>query len=240
MAKSRFFREQKDETSEERIDDPTIRRYVGPYSRNAHKLATVMESDQIPPDDPDVKLHFYRKEGSLFTATRTDLPSFFVDPRVQVRMTPTMGKGCFALEDIKKNTLIESSPVILVHKDTFSNLNMMNGGVHKISEYPFGWGRDGLCALAMGYGGIYNHRVEMNVAWRPNYDLESIQYTTCRDIEAGEELFIRYLPLSKLGNLWFEDPESEKIAEQHDRARIDESPENMQSWKIFQEVPVKF
>ena len=128
-------------------------------------------------------------------------------------MTPGMGKGCFATSRIDKNTLIESCPVILVHGDTFQNLNELNGGVHKLSEYPFSWGRDGMCAIALGYGGIYNHRPDPNVVWRPSYEHESIQYTTSRAIEAGEEIFIRYLPLNRLDSLWFEDPDSIKAAD---------------------------
>jgi len=163
----------------------------------------------------DVPVEYVKKSGGrLFKATRADLPRWFIDPRVQVQMTAGMGKGCFAIERIEKNTLIESSPVILVHGETFKNLNEANGGTSKISEYPFSWGRDGLCALALGYGGIFNHDPEPNVTWRPSYEHESIQYTTMRDIEAGEELYIRYLPLNRLDSLWFSDPKSEAIAGQ--------------------------
>lgn len=134
-----------------------------------------------------------------------------------------MGKGCFATARIEKNTLIESAPVILVHNDTFKNLNEYNGGTHKLSEYPFSWGRDGMCALALGYGGIYNHKPEPNVVWRPSYEHESIQYTTCRDIEEGEEIFIRYLPLNRLDSLWFEDSASIEAANVWREQRVSNS-----------------
>lgn len=164
-------------------------------------------------DGDDVLISYVKNEGSrIFTVSRDQMPRWFIDPRVEVRMTPKMGKGCFATSRIEKNTLIESAPVILVHRDTFGNLNDYNGGVHKLSEYPFTWGVDGQCAIALGYGGIYNHNIAANVVWRPNHEYESIQYTTNRDIEVGEEIFIRYLPLSKLDLLWFEDPESEAEA----------------------------
>ena len=165
------------------------------------------------PGVEDADVVFVRRERSaIFTASRDDLPRWFIDARVQVRQTDGMGKGVFATDDIEKGTLIESCPVILVHGDTFKHLNDANGGTHKLSEYPFSWGRDGLCAIALGYGGIYNHSPDPSVAWRPNYELESIQYTATRYIRMGEEIFIRYLPLDRLDSLWFSDPASEEAA----------------------------
>lgn len=235
--KSRFFREKSSVTVN--VDDDSYfpsRLYVGPFSKRTEDSSVGMHVDENDSGTDDSEtVHFYRKgETKLFTQIRSDLPQFFVDPRVQVRMTPTMGKGVFALEDIAKNTLIESAPVILVHKDTFSNLNSFNGGTHKFSEYPFGWGRDGLCAFSLGYGGIYNHKVNCNLAWRPNYQYESMQYTTTRDIVAGEELFIRYVPLYRLGDLWFEDEESEKYAKAYEKA-LKEDPGTLKTWKMFQQ-----
>lgn len=167
----------------------------------------------IPHEMEEDEVEYVKRESqTLFRTDRSALPQWFIDPRVQVRTTPHMGKGCFTLGRIERNTLIESAPVILVHGDTFANLNEYNGGTHKLSEYPFAWGRDGMCAIALGYGGIYNHSHDPNVTWRPSYEHESIQYTACRDIEEGEEIFIRYLPLNKLDSLWFEDPNSIEVA----------------------------
>lgn len=164
-------------------------------------------------DEDEANIEYVKRESqSIFRIDRSELPRWFIDPRVQVRITDHMGKGCFALSKIERNTLIESAPVILVHGDTFANLNEYNGGTHKLSEYPFAWGRDGMCAIALGFGGIYNHSPEPNVTWRPSYEHESIQYTACRDIEEGEEIFIRYLPLNKLDSLWFDDPASVEAA----------------------------
>jgi hypothetical protein len=170
----------------------------------------ILESD----DADDSNLIYKKSESSSlnFSKTRDQLPRFFIDSRVEVRMTESMGLGCFAKDDIPISTIIESCPVILVHNDTFKNLNYHNSGKHKLSEYPFSWGRDGLCAFALGYGGIYNHKVFPNVSWRPNHDLQSIQYVTKTDVKKDSELFIRYLPLSSLELLWFYDAESEDYA----------------------------
>jgi len=198
----KFFREP-DEYQALRERDNTLPEIPSQVKKSPMPIA-------LDDEEQDPGITYSKKEGTrLFTVSRDSMPRWFIDRRVEVRMTARMGKGCFALERIEKNTLIESAPVILVHRDTFKNLNDYNGGTHKLSEYPFSWGIDGMCAISLGYGGIYNHSVNPNVVWRPNHEYESLQYTTSRDIEAGEEIFVRYLPLDKLDHLWFEDPESE-------------------------------
>lgn len=235
--KHRFFKEMseyqadgdKSISPEDELLIPGSGLYVGPYSKNSKKLVSSL-AVVIEPDD--VNFTYIKEDTQYFTPTRRDLPQFFIDNRVQVKMTPKMGKGCFAVSDIEKNTTIESSPVILMHRDTFSNLNEFNGGIHKLSEYPFGWGRDGLVAIALGYGGIYNHKVDPNVTWRPDYEKESMIYTTTRDILSGEELFIRYVPLAKLDALWFYDEESEDWAKRY-RSEVKEDLGTIKSWSIF-------
>jgi len=229
IKKSKFFRE-KSEVSHSSDDDFD---FLGETrDKNIGRRSVIIETSDDPASESEVISYYKKSDLKLFTDTREKFPQYFVDPRVQVKMTEKMGKGCFATENISKNTLIESAPVLLVHKDTFSTLNSYNGSVHKMSEYPFGWGREGLCAFALGYGGIYNHKVECNVTWRPNYQYESLQYTTTRDIEAGEELFIRYLPIHKLGDLWFSDEESEKRAKIHEE-EMKEDPGTFQTWKML-------
>jgi SET domain-containing protein len=201
----KFFREP-DEYQALREKDETLPEIPSQAKKSPMPIA-------LGDEEQDAQITYSKKEGTrLFTVSRESMPRWFIDRRVEVRMTPKMGKGCFALDRIEKNTLIESAPVILVHRDTFKNLNDYNGGTHKLSEYPFSWGVDGMCAISLGYGGIYNHSVNPNVVWRPNHEYESLQYTTSRDIEAGEEIFVRYLPLDKLDHLWFEDPASEAEA----------------------------
>ncbi len=238
MAKSRFFREQTNSDSDRSreimdIEIPGQGLYVRPFSpRKEASIGIDAPLKEIQDFDPSIVVTYKRSATKIFTCARVDLPRYFIDARVQVRMTENMGKGCFALEDIEKNTVVESAPVILVHNDTFSSLNEINGGTHKLSEYPFGWGRDGMVAFALGYGGIYNHKVEANLSWRPNYENEALQYTAVRDIKAGEELFIRYLPLYKLFALWFHDEESEAYAKAYEISQR-EDPGTLKSWKML-------
>ena len=215
------------------MNEPKVRAHDDDGIPEIPKGRRPLPMPMVADDAEDLEVNYVRKtSGSIFRVAREDLPRWFIDHRVEVRMTPSMGKGCFALEDIEKNTLIESAPVILVHNDTFRNLNEFNGGVHKLSEYPFSWGRDGLCAIALGYGGIYNHKPSPNVVWRPSYEHESLQYTTSKDIRAGEEIFIRYLPLDRLDHLWFEDSDSQLAA---DVWRRDKSVSmgDIRTWDVY-------
>lgn len=236
--KSRFFREMSQFESDRDPDSNFIEGkslYERPFSakKNLSEPGMDFSEDEFADfSDPDITVTYKRDDKKLFTCSRNNLPQFFIDARVQVRMTSNMGKGCFALEKIEKNTVIESAPVIFLHRDTFVNLNEYNGGTHKLSEYPFSWGRDGLVVFALGYGGIYNHKVDPNLSWRPNYQMETIQYTAVRDIEAGEELFIRYVPLHKLGDLWFSDEESEERAKLYENS-TKEDPGTFKTWNMF-------
>ena len=220
-SKYRFFREQEESTNF-RVDEINGDTFYVP--NNIEKLnPTFIELSEY--DDSELTYKNSSESSVMFSSSRLDQAQFFIDHRVQVRMTPTMGLGCFAVEKIPEKVLIESSPVILVHRDTFMNLNLFNGGMHKLSEYPFSWGVDGMCAVSMGYGSLYNHKPFPNVAWRPNREMQSMQYVTRRDIEAGEELFIRYLPLDRMDSLWFHDEESERYVNDN-RNQFEKTSEN--------------
>jgi hypothetical protein len=118
------------------------------------------------------------------------------------------GIGVFAIKDLPARTVIEASPVIVVHKSTFETLNDIHPGVRNIlSDYPFAW-PGGCSAIAMGWGGVYNHSFMHNVMWeiiaKENGDSHNaLRFRTKRDIVAGEELFIRYTWTAN--NLWFID-----------------------------------
>lgn len=189
--------------------------------------------DYYQDDDDNVSITYTKNDRSdMFSSLREDYPDYFIDRRLECKMTEDMGRGVFATEDIPKDILIESAPVILCHSNLFHEIVTIHGKVI-LSEYPFGWGKNGLMAIAMGWGGIYNHQARPNAIWRPNYDLESIEYRTARDIKKGEQIFIRYLPIWALENLWFEDEESEKIVEDRENMEWHEDPSTLASWRMF-------
>ena len=108
---------------------------------------------------------------------------------------------------IESHELIESAPLILFHVDTMDALNNMTGARHILMDYPFSW-RDGLCAIAHGFGGLYNHStLNPNATFRNNYNLPSIEFYSRCVIEPGDEVLIRYMNFNQCSKLWFVDPD---------------------------------
>ena len=146
----------------------------------------------------------------MFKEPRTSKPKVFIDSRIEVRESPIHGWGIFAKEDIPKHTMIESAPVVICHKATQEALYEMNDCRHILQDYPFAW-EAGYIAFAMGFAAIYNHKGDCSVTWRPNYDYKTMEFTTKRDVEAGEQITVRYLPVRLRGALWFADEEGGEI-----------------------------
>ena len=146
----------------------------------------------------------------MFREPRKSLPQVFIDERVEAKKSSIHGWGCFAKEDIEPNILIESAPIILCHKDVMDALYDMNSSRHILQDYPFSW-KDGMLAYAMGWAAVYNHQNDNNCRWRPNYDYETLEFTTKKKIKAGEEITVRYLPYRLRGGLWFVDEQDEDV-----------------------------
>jgi SET domain-containing protein len=158
----------------------------------------------------------------MFTGkNRGDYPTHFIDHRLRVGKSPVHGNGVFAVEFIPKRTLIEGAPVLEFHKDTYEKLagtsvkDILAGKEydrHVLMDYAFDFGapgqvRRGDCmAIVFGWGSIYNHSsYESNVRWISNPELGCMDYYTTKDVEPGQELFVKYLPLRSADGLWFPD-----------------------------------
>lgn len=120
---------------------------------------------------------------------------------------PQTGRGIFAKTPIPKDTIIETSPVLV-----FTPLEVENHTTHtSLAHYTYYWpsptgSGPQSQAIALGLGSMFNHSgVRQNVVWRRDVERGVIVYSACRDIEVGEELCISY------GNarLWFQDVEAE-------------------------------
>jgi hypothetical protein len=146
----------------------------------------------------------------MFREPRNLLPKAFIDHRIEVRESPIHGWGCFAKENIEAHTLIESAPVVLCHQDVMEHLHALNDCRHILQDYPFSW-KDGMLAYSLGWGAVYNHKRDNNCVWRPNFEYNTLEYTTKRKILAEEEIFVRYVPVAQSGYLWFEEEDEEDV-----------------------------
>ena len=112
-----------------------------------------------------------------------------------------MGRGVFANAPLKKNTIIEIAPVIVMTQNdrTFLDQTLLH-------DYIFEWGvKSDLCCMALGYVPLYNHSYQSNCEYEMNFKQQTITIKTVRSIEAGEELYINYNGDWNNGKpVWFE------------------------------------
>jgi uncharacterized protein len=98
------------------------------------------------------------------------------------------GRGVFATQDIKKDTLLEVSPVIVFPKEEYKYLKKTN-----LINYVFWWGKNyDDCALALGIGSLFNHSNIPNAIFKRKRKKDTIDFYAYTDIKAGEEIRINY------------------------------------------------
>jgi hypothetical protein len=99
------------------------------------------------------------------------------------------GLGVFASRDIAEGEVVEVAPVVQLAAEP--------GALPEALRLrAFDWerlaGRAGVCAIVLGYGGVYNHANPANMRCAGCLDGEALRFTAARDIRAGEELTINY------------------------------------------------
>jgi len=104
----------------------------------------------------------------------------------KIKNTPNMGRGLFAVRDIRKDIVIEKSPVLVLEKEEVEGFFIDNYAYH---WYPY---TDGVTALALGFGSLFNHSINDNIEYINDYDKDQIIFKTMRPIKKGEQLFIDY------------------------------------------------
>ena len=98
------------------------------------------------------------------------------------------GRGVFTKEKIEANVVIEKSPVIVMSAEERILLDKT-----LLHDYIFEWGiNKDKCCMALGFVPMYNHSYESNCEYFMDFDEETIQIKTIRQIGKGEELTINY------------------------------------------------
>lgn len=133
------------------------------------------------------------------------MASAFVQcPGVLVDTGTGKGMGVFASRDIAPQEVVEVAPVVQLEVDP----NRLH---EQLRPRVFGWerlaGRPGTFAIALGYGGMYNHANPANLRYAADLDGEAIRFVAARAIRAGEELTINYNAaggdISSDDDVWF-------------------------------------
>ncbi|WP_144565176.1 SET domain-containing protein [Neobacillus bataviensis] len=98
------------------------------------------------------------------------------------------GRGIFATRNISKGELIHVAPVIISPSNEYKNLKKTI-----FVEYVFWWGENlEECALALGYGSLFNHSYTPNALYKLNLNQKTIDFYAHTDIKEGEEIMINY------------------------------------------------
>jgi SET domain-containing protein len=102
--------------------------------------------------------------------------------------SPKRGRGVFAAKNIKKGTVIEISPVIVLTEKERKTIEKT-----LLFHYVFEWGNDKKkAALALGYVSLYNHSYDSNCEYEMEFGKKLMTIKAVKDIKKGEELFINY------------------------------------------------
>lgn len=121
------------------------------------------------------------------------IPSLYVAP------SPLGGRGVFSSEPIEPGSIIEISPVIVLPAEDLPLIHKTH-----LHDYYFLW-EAGQCAIALGYGSLYNHAKDPVAEYEMDYDGLSISFYCIQPIAAGQEITINYIAGgNEKGEIWFE------------------------------------
>jgi SET domain-containing protein len=112
-----------------------------------------------------------------------------IHPELYFGESASKGRGMFTKKKIAADTVVETAPVIVMSNDERQLLDKT-----KLHDYIFEWeagGKD-MCCMAQGYISLYNHSYTSNCEYFMDYEAETMQIKTVREIKAGEELTINY------------------------------------------------
>jgi SET domain-containing protein len=115
-------------------------------------------------------------------------PLNYISEHIFVTASDEKGRGVFTSHELKKNTVIEIAPVIVMSKKdrTFLDQTLLH-------DYIFEWGdKQNQCCMALGYVPLYNHSYRSNCEYEMNFKKQIITIKTIRAIKEGEELTINY------------------------------------------------
>jgi SET domain-containing protein len=104
--------------------------------------------------------------------------------RLTIGAAGEKGLGVFARELITPGEIIETCPVLAVEND-----DIVDGAL--LDQYVYEWGPS-RCAVALGYGSLYNHSFDPNAVFQTDLPHGTITITARRRIQPGEEVTINY------------------------------------------------
>jgi uncharacterized protein len=105
-----------------------------------------------------------------------------------IATTAKKGLGIFTKKAIKKGTVLEVAPVIVMDLKDKKHLDKT-----LLHDYIFMWGKqEEKVAMALGWIPIYNHSYDSNCEYEMNFNTNEMMIHSVKNIKAGEEITINY------------------------------------------------
>ena len=117
----------------------------------------------------------------------TQIPGLFI------MHTEHKGRAVYTSIEIEMGDIIESAPVIVLSEE--DRLTIHNTALH---DYYFLWQENEngsspkKCAIALGFGSLYNHSDKPNAEFIIDYENLSIDFIALQTILPGQEITINY------------------------------------------------
>ncbi|MBC7885615.1 MAG: SET domain-containing protein-lysine N-methyltransferase [Saprospiraceae bacterium] len=109
-------------------------------------------------------------------------------PGLYITDSAERGRGVFTSMDISEGDLIEVCQVIKISK---AQLPVIHKTI--LHDYYFLWGEHmDECAIALGFGSLYNHEVHPNANFILDFENETIDIVAIKNISAGSEVTLNY------------------------------------------------
>lgn len=105
-----------------------------------------------------------------------------------IKAYPGMGRGVYSKISICRGAIVEVAPVIPLTAKDWKLIKETS-----LEAYVFAWGANGKSnAIALGFGGLFNHSDDPNLSFCLNIREQSIAFRARREIAASEQLTIDY------------------------------------------------
>ena len=106
---------------------------------------------------------------------------------IEIRNTPSKGRGVFTLKDFRTGDIIEIAPTLRL-----TPTERKHCAKTIINYYMYPWRSTRSATIVLGFGSIYNHSFQPNADWKQDFRSRSMVYRALRPIKKGEEITVNY------------------------------------------------
>jgi hypothetical protein len=115
-----------------------------------------------------------------------------------VELIPGKGRAVVAIRAIQAGETVAIAPVVVIPAAERARVHAT-----VLDDYLFAWAETS--ALALGWGGLFNHSYTPNLVYTRDFTAGNLVFTARRDIAEAEELTINYNgDADRRDPVWFE------------------------------------